>query len=626
MKKYLTLLLYVFVSFSINAQYNKSKSISIEEPVILPEYYKPNYAPLLEIEKLKKLDQNNLSNQDITGNGYYMGKFSERKKLDTITFKLHGRELYCAGKIQYKWDDRYSNGIEYLNILPSSDIRYQSNDQLFCPIEDITENKINPRANLFNEDGSYLYGEVLNTDSVTSTIYSQEAINQYNFKMQVYTDKVTYITSDTIGDYYPNYTYGDNPYKGYLSGGMYHSISPIAKDASVIKLENNDYYTGFATLGTYHSQIHGSFTGYLFPMQASAGNATVLFRELDGEYEWVLLVDGQIEKTIPALESDMPKIENLKNNLTNTISFTPRPKYEKGSEWVVNYRTNFGVYRSKNMSTLNGYGVNFYTKDSLRTGDIRYLEIGFFKDGKLDGLGYSCKITTSLSDSYAPTRNHFDNNSISVIEKVVAKAGFFKAGELVDGRDILIANNNQPNRNYWSKNKIPGSDYIARENFFLNKSQIFEDFKFDNLSSYDEIHIEKLGYNYPIKRIDKEKRSIVIESDNKEIYLTNESGPVYVTYINKGHLKVGCPPTKFVKNYKEIEVVKQVPGYVYNTRKVNGALVDYYYTTKTENTATYSYKKNIFSGYSTIPCPICNGTGSKVVQNNSRVYRQIIFE
>lgn len=608
MKIFTLLLFLLLLPFNLQSQ-NTRKGIVIEEPIFI-NYNKQNRDLSQTISKFNSLG----SPYNITSVQAPGLKKGSNKKCERLNFEFHGLKLYCAGTIKYTVLVRKYNSFNY-KIYPSSDIFYQSNNQLFCSVNDVTDGSINSQATLYNENGSYLYHETINDDKQTIKAVSQKNKDQYNFIIHKSINQAKEIYSEKFGDCIPDYSYGE-------FNNNYPQISPYSKDISTIELENGDRYTGFPTVGTYHSKVHGDFTGYMFPMQKTAGNASVLFRELDGKYDWVLIVDNQIEMTLPAKAYEIPQFDELMNNLENTIAYTKRPKVKLHGDIHTTFSTNFGVYRNKNSNTLNGYGVNFVSKDSIRVGDSYFLEVGFFKDGKLDGLGYSCKMK-SFYNKPITKNQYFEINTADISVEVNAVAGIFKDGKLIKGRTIHIDNDNQPKLNFWSKNKIEGADWIIRENFFLPKQNIFSSINLNQIKSTDEVHVKKLGYTYYIKRIDLSKKAIVIENDGKEVYLNKDSGPVYLTYVNKQYATVFCNPSNIIKTYKEIDEIREVPGYTYDTRIVRGVYTTTYYTTKTKQ--TYTHKKTVFDKYQEVPCPICNGTGSKKVDSSERVFQEIIF-
>ena len=606
--KIFTLLLFLLVlPFNLQAQ-DKHSSSFIEEP-IFHTYYKPYFTPVYkQIEKYKELSSKYV--KSIKADNNFYSNIKNNKNYIKITFELSGLKLYCSGKIKFK------NNRTYFEIEPSSDLFYQSNNKVFCALKDIEEIQLKRFATIYNEDGSYLFHKELNKDQITQKVISQKNNENYNFIINTYiNDEAPKVLNEKYGYVYPNSFYGQDPNDRFV-------IAPQSKEVSTILLENGDRYTGLASVGTYDSQEFGSFTGYLFPLQQSVGNASVLFKAFEGKYEWVLIVDNQIEMSLPAKAEEQPQLDVLLNNLENTVSFIKNPKVQFYGNITTTYKTNFGVYRNKDINTLNGYGVNFVSSDSIRVGDSHFIEVGFFKNGKLDGLGYRCNVKTFYNKPITENQ-YFDINSLSISEHVVAKAGIFKDGKLLKGRDITIENDNQVNRNYWSKNKIEGSDWITRTNNFVDKQNIVSSIDLNQIKGTDEVHVEKLGYTYYIKRIDVNRKAIVIENDGKEVYLNKDSGPVYLTYVNKGYASVGCPPTKTIKTLKTINVVRELPGYKYDTRVVKGEYMTTYYTTKTKQ--TYTYQEKVFDKYEKIPCPVCNGTGSKRVDNSMRVFREIVF-
>lgn len=178
------------------------------------------------------------------------------------------------------------------------------------------------------------------------------------------------------------------------------------------------------------------------------------------------------------------------------------------------------------------------------------------------------------------------------------------------------------NRNYF---KIePSSDL-----FYLSNNQIFcglkdiEEFKLKNSPT---IHNEDGSYLFH-KELNEDQitQKVISQKSNTNhnfiinTYKDDIAPDVYnekygYVYPNSFYDQ---DPFVIAPQSKEISTIE--------IRKVNGALADYNYTTKKENTATYSYNEKVFDGYKTIPCPTCNGTGNKRVDNSVRVFKRNSF-
>lgn len=619
----------VLMSFNLSAQ-------EIVEGGLFQHYYRMNKEKLEEFTVLKRLSWSAFSklvdNNYVKVDGEYAVVKKNNKKYDEITFTLDGRKLVTSGKLFIDKNKTYVNGLKRprltnVTIQPTSDIRYQSNGQLFASIDDIEGSIIKPSGNLYNEDGSVFYSEEL--DETGKYIYRTASRPNGEYEFMLYSPNGSEREkSDEFGVHSPNMVY---PYN--VGGTQY--ISPEAKEISLLNFENGDKYIGFATAGTYDTFRSGTFTGYMPTLFMEYGNGGVFFLErpwAENPYQWALVVDGEVEMTIPADISEKPQVDSLLNNLEVNMSYYPYPTYmldEKEKKDAIWWPTMSGHMLSKDTANLNGYGIKFHTTDSAFRGDHSYLEVGTFQNGKLHGMGYRVNITRLYNNKFSSRPKNETENYDAFAARVKGAAGVFNNGELVDGRvlDIDNARKTYKNGNRWKHIPVEGFASIGNVPLSFKGSVYYGDMPYTGITSDNPyVYVSDIQRIIKVLEIDTTRKAIKVMGDFDEpVWLDENSGPLYWLYSAKTATTSFCPKTITRKKFKEINVNKSIPRNTTTVRKVDGAIVDYYYITRKSDPIEYTVKQTVLDGYETVTCPICHGEGIVSISANSSQYKQLVF-
>lgn len=580
--------------------------LSMDEDII-GRYYKPDESYLKYLEELRSL---RMEWKHIQSSGPWAKYDGRLKKVKELVFEMDGRTLYTACKVTAQ-----------KVILPSSDIRYKSNDQLFCSKNDISKGKINKIATLYNEDGSPLYKETPVIEGKLTEVVSYKNKDELVFKFQYSSRYAGGAERLPNGPVLKRYLYD----KEYRSEEM---ISSIAQESAVLPLADSNRYVGFSHVGTLHTNEYGDLTGYFFPHQRRAGNGTVFYRDFNGRKEWVLVVDGEIEMAVPASTEEEPQLPDLMNNLTNTISLSWLPDPPDGSQKNIFRKVNIGTYQTQNIATHSGYGVNYHSQDSAMAGDKRFLEVGIFKNGQLNGLGYRCRMTSIYdpSSTLHPDPSRGVHTAGVVQEKVYAEAGLFENGKLKKGRVIRIDNDNYLYRNYWTKTKVASSDYILRRNWSFKPYNVIQDLPLAKIPADAKIYIKLLDAVCDVEEVNIASGTILVKYRGQRLELDKDCGPIYQYIFTKNQVAYNCPKTKLVKNYEYRDKTVSHKVTAYDTRTVTGTSGKIMYSQKIENASLdITYKVRQMNGYKTITCPTCNGTGKKYATQNAKLFRPIAF-
>ena len=158
----------------------------------------------------------------------------------------------------------------------------------------------------------------------------------------------------------------------------------------------------------------------MLPTAFNLGNGSVVFLEDDVNKKnyWAVILDQEIKFTIEAKATEKPNIVEL--NEQTDVEY-----YDKYLAKMV----------SKNIKTLNGYGINLFPEDNKEVGDGIFMEVGFFKNGKLHGIGYRTKMFTT-------------NDGYGDLLTIDASYGMFENGHPKNVKYIK-ANNEKEDKNFW---------------------------------------------------------------------------------------------------------------------------------------------------------------------------------
>ncbi|MGB3468227.1 MAG: hypothetical protein WBA74_23275, partial [Cyclobacteriaceae bacterium] len=514
-------------------------------------------------------------------------------------------QLYTSGKVL---------GTNSRFLRPDSDIRYRSNDQLFCSEDDIKKGIIGKKATLYNEDGSVLYKETSLAGDIFIEVVSYKNENELQFKFLTINRVNGKQTNE--GFMIPNYI---KMKRFYWSDDI--AIASNSKETAVIPMTNGNTYIGYADIGTLYTQDYGTLTGYFLPHKKDIGNASVFYREIDNRTEWVLVVDGEEEMVVEAKPTDKPNVETLLENTENTLSFIQNLKVPEVEKIILKY-IHFGNY--KNNTGHNGYGINISTNDSIVKGAIRNVEVGLYKNGKLDGLGYRAVFTHIYDPLKTETEENNKRNVSDLQLKVFAQAGIFDNGRFIKGRTISIKNDDNELRNYWTKDKVANIDYVVRKVTRFKPYNVIDTVEYKALQPKSKVYIEKLDGIYPLVSINGDK-TITVNIDDIPTKINNDDGRIYEYIYSKYEYAVSCPKTQTVTKYVYRDQKKEYPIKYYKSRKVAGTYGDIIYTDKVTGTKTVTYKVREVGGYYGVTCTKCNGTGKLQKSGSQELFKPIVF-
>jgi len=347
--------------------------------------------------------------------------------------------------------------------------------------------------------------------------------------------------------------------------------------------DNKAYYYGYNHLGTFMNNVFGySITGFLLPTAFNLGNGSVVFLEdeVNKKNYWAVILDQEIKFTIEAKATEKPNIIELNEQ----IDFEFYDQY-------------LAKMISKNIKTLNGYGINLIPEDNKEVGDGIFMEVGFFKNGKLHGIGYRTKMFTT-------------NDGYGDLLTIDASYGMFENGHPKNVKYIK-ANNEKEDKNFWDAIPFDGFNYVGEKSKDLFSG--FSNIKLNQLKTSDEIFIEKINRVAKIKSINPQDNSITVFTDNPNIFtkLDKNSGPIYVNETFRANDYASCPKTIKVPVYAEKNETYFVPAeYKSNSYVVKGVYYDKHVTTSSYKPAEVASKKvRYIEKHVDNVCPRCNGTG-----------------
>lgn len=551
------------------------------------------------------------------------------KTYNKIEFNL-GYNVYCKGKIikRVKWQSGSNNAYYYVE--PDGPI-YHKNGQIF--IEDAGNNlkNVDIETSLFHPNGN-LYQKITK-DPLNKYVHVYEEYNQEGSLVRRFSSDKQY------GDEGKRENYNGTPvyYTNYGAGRL---PSPDAIQPFLQTLKNNDSYFGHTAVGNYYSVENINFTGFFLPTIKELGNGSVVFMEDNNtnKYYWALLIDGKIEMTVPAQLQDKPNVDDILEKLGQsyqTISRMKAPKLDiyknlKNNHMVLSDGINpycIANVDSGIASNYSGYGITMKAVDSIFPGQVRYLKVGQFKNGKLDGLGYSCKIIYLFQDAKYMNSETSDKRFSPLNMQIDAQMGIFANGKLTKGRtlDNVIQ---KEGTEIWQKMPLEGINYVNKEHpsgyKYLN--QIKETHPLNNLKPGDKVYVSALKREVIVHNLNLIDKSFTIESDEKGVYpvITSNFSEVYCSVMGKMDTEVSCNPVVLTEKFKIIDVentynhssyISPVMYYKDGLRYwIKGQTVNY--------KATWISKQKVSDGFNKSICNLCNGTGKrKVVKNYSRIVK-----
>ncbi len=540
------------------------------------------------------------------------------KSYNKISFNL-GYDVYCKGKIikRVKWQRGSNNAYYYVE--PDGPI-YHKNGQIFIKDPGNNLKSVDVESSLFHPNGK-LYQKItkdpLNKYVQVYEEYDKEGslVRRFSSDKQ-YGDEGKKENFNGLPVYYTNYGAGRLP-------------SPDAIQPFLQTLKNNDSYFGYTAAGSYYSIENITFAGFFLPTIKELGNGSVVFMEDNTTQKayWALIINGKIEMTVPANLTDKPNIDDLINKLGQsykTIVKMRAPKLDAYEYLKNNYMVlSDGVnpYCIANVDSgispsYSGYGISMKAVDSLFPGQVRYLKVGQFKNGKLNGLGYRCKITHLFQNKYFIDPTTSDGRYSPLDMKIDAQIGIFENGELIKGRRLNNVIQKEDNE-IWEKMPLEGINFVNKEVPFEYKylGQIAETTSLNYLKPGDKVYVKTLKREMIVHSVNEKDRSFKIETDEKNVYatITRDFSEVYCKVMGKKEVEVNCNPEVLTEKFKIIDVKN-----TYNHSSYISPVIFYKdglkYLSKGQTVdykATWVSKQKVSDGYTKSICKLCNGTGKR---------------
>lgn len=528
---------------------------------------------------------------------YFSGKVKTYKK----SFKKYGK---FNGKWKYK-----STKKRVADIIPNSDVYYESTNHI------VSDSRYKNTIHYNHENGKTKY----------LAYYSKD--NKFKY-LQVFDKKENIIIDAVLKSYgsnkeipCPRNDIGKCKINNFL---LSEDINLFAKRQSKITHKNGDVFSGYTTTAAYYSNLGYQFSGYILPItDYFFGNGTVLLmtNQSTGNKKWIIYIDGNIVFEMDAENNTSLNIENLHTNLdidykTYNYYKNPNLKGKKKDKYIQQGRAG-GIaminIASKNIVTHNGYGMSIKTITENEK-DIPYstklCQIGFFKNGKLHGIGYKAKIKGNWNKDYNGNILHIGTSQITY------EYGKFENGILIDGYDFNGYENTK--FNIWKRSSITGIKYVGKNKpvaKIVNISVLFT-----NIQVNDEIYLDAIKRMVKVKSINKNAKTITVTGHNNEIAtLSTKDGKMYLHKILSKHTN---KQTKC--NVCFGDGIESIPQYKTTYVERSWTTGTMHLHTKDgqfgRGTKTYTSRtpKRIVSNYIKITCTACNGTGKTHYTNTTQ--------
>lgn len=528
--------------------------------------------------------------------------------------------LYCEGK-----EDLKKWGTE--SVLSTYGPIYHDNGVLFANTGKHTEGYIHDSIPLYHKNGKlYLrtYKHELSKDVLVTEKYDSIGRLLQNWYIENKYIEPTWISKNGVEYEVDDYMEGSRiiapsanfPIKKQLSGS-YNGVY-------------NSYY-GTLTGGIYSIGDRYELTGIFSSTLLENGNGSVVFIEdlLEKKYYWAIIVNSKIVSAYPAQKSEKPVLEDLLQTEYDYFSILKQKKTLK--EFKLNKTHSIGggsysvaIINSQNIQNYTGYGVKTETKDISVPAQYRKIQVGVFKNGKLNGVGFEC----SYNKSFYTSGFNKDNLKLNKTD-VEIKYGIFKDGIFSEGFENKGDLSSTGWRDFWQDTGYENVKYADISYKIYNvkgndKPKFYyknnEPLALSSISTNNQIYIFSLNRLFKIHKVDSNKKEILLKSDVEgKFFVINGDG---ITTSNFAYAKF-----LVVKNESEntttvcrttikVPIIEKVAKKVTSTQRsyigshsyTKGGIT---YTSPKQ--ADYSSSSTIYEdqlvGYRDETCPQCKGTG-----------------
>jgi len=396
-------------------------------------------------------------------------------------------------------------------------------------------------------------------------------------------------------------------------------------EPNFIKNSRGTIYMGYPHIGTFFTRDGYRIIGFTHSLIRGKGNGSVLFikNENTEKCYWAMVLDGIIRHIESAQPEEEPDIKELyEQTMVTAIELpegdVPYKRHDYKNVDVARQPTSLKMMDSSNHS---GYGITLaYDQGTILDHKIK-LKVGFFKDGKLNGLGYECQLDYD--------RNSMQRSDYMVSASWNADYGIFEKGEHMMGGYVktpkpitLISDifSDKPSENFLY------SSYEPKRT--LSKETIY----FKNLNKKFYVYHTGMHRNLVATQIDQQNKTITVKTDIPDNFYTFRGKEIDALYGFDSDVKnqrIACSPTKVVDNYVNKKIpLFQVGGYEYKKYVVKGVNYDKHVSQLVPNGQgrTVSVERVVKDGTKTITCPICKGAGYITRQKDEGIWCKISLD
>lgn len=395
---------------------------------------------------------------------------------------------------------------------------------------------------------------------------------------------------------------------------------------------NDDYtYYGYNYAGQLHSSTGEVITGFFLPLDIYFGGASLLHVQRPNGQKgyWALYVGKKLETVFEDVNVPAPDMNAVLAKHQYDAYYIKKLKKE-------HYKTIFGNIKLKKELYTNiphiqygptnpsysGYGMRIKTSDGKFPGSNRTIEVGIFKNGKLDGPGYQMEM--ELIAEYNAQHSQLDVSRYADIKGAIGK---FENGILEQGREFAKDRAMIVMHNYISNPKWKNIDYTSH--YGAGKPVDIIDFKdwFSLLAKKQQkIYIQELGRAFTVTRIDQKTKRIYFMSDKPgvEISVGPEQKGLYCIMNWSNEYTVSCNPNMTKTLYETVPVeYDNILATKTSSRDVLGGSM---ITTTYEKVTTRLGTRQKKVGTTQVPCYKCNGTGKITYSGTKSVFAEIDFD
>lgn len=382
-----------------------------------------------------------------------------------------------------------------------------------------------------------------------------------------------------------------------VMGEWNRSMAQNMAQPGYINTINEGSYLGYRYYGTYATPEGVSMTGYVWPMVESMGNGSVVYvEEINGENPYfAVYFNGKIDKRYTYIADALVPIEFVMKLDSLTQSKLDITAYSKGTSTTTQPLLTLNM---KDSTNYTGYGIDYESEFNgglLAAGNMR---IGFFKDGKLNGLGYRAHISED-----------FNSRSSSTYQVISYEYGFFENDILVRGESGK--GKGLAEHDCWVKPTNPLFHFYSRKSLGDNYTFQVASKEYKTLTPNEsKIYVKSVNRMFDLVKVDPIAKKLIVQG-------TEAEGLIAIDQNDEPYLVVQETSSTISEDCFRCEATEIVTQQGYYTEYVPAGFVQegIYYT------YYVSYKKAVKRKYNyDAVCPKCKGTGVFTYGNSDMRY------